>query len=105
MKPPTHHTLKATSAKALLELDPHRTVQRDAARWITGPQVDGHLTDSASRSKSSTSAGPHGSPTWISAAVDGPAPSAGCSRWPWRSWQVDQSRVDAPRTVLLHSST
>jgi hypothetical protein len=34
------------AARALLELDPHRTVQRDAARWITDPGRDGHLTDS-----------------------------------------------------------
>lgn len=34
------------AAKALLELDPHRTVQRDAARWITSSGSDGHLADS-----------------------------------------------------------
>lgn len=34
------------AAKALLELDPNRTVLRDAARWITDPRRDGHLADS-----------------------------------------------------------
>ena len=34
------------AARALLELDPHRTVQRDSALWITDPRRDGHLTDS-----------------------------------------------------------
>lgn len=34
-------------AKALLELDAHRTVQRDAARWITNSQREGHLTGSS----------------------------------------------------------
>lgn len=33
-------------AKALLKLDAHRTVQRDAARWITNSQREGHLADS-----------------------------------------------------------
>ena len=33
-------------AKALLELDAHRTVQRDAARWIMNSHREGHLADS-----------------------------------------------------------
>lgn len=33
-------------AKALLELDAHRTVQRDAARWVADSRQEGHLADS-----------------------------------------------------------